>query len=127
MPGKQEGFTLIEIVIAFTILAMGSILTINIITQSSIRVVKVNENLAVIDVVESAVATVRKEIEHDNEKMQFAGIENDDYRWTAQVLNEERNRFMSGNKSLPLYFIRVSVFNDDNRNIIELTTIVPGS
>ncbi len=34
MKRRQQGFTLIEIVIAFTILTMGMVLVVNVVTQS---------------------------------------------------------------------------------------------
>ena len=76
---KQRGFTLIEIVIAFTILTMGTVLVVNVVTQSSTRVSKVNEHLVAMDVLESAVAIVRGEIANRKLQQSYRGEQNYEY------------------------------------------------
>ena len=124
MKHRQEGFTLIEIVIAFTILAMGTVLVVNVVTQSSIRVNKVNEYLAAMDTLDSAVAIIRHEISRQKIKQSYRGEQNNDYAWVANVLNEvnpgpDRNR-----KFINLYRIQFQVFRDPDIPQLKLTTII---
>ena len=124
MKRQQNGFTLIEIVIAFTILAMGTVLVVNIVTQSSIRVDKVNEHLAAMDTLDSAVAILRQELSQREIKKTYRGEHNNGYTWAAKVLNEV-NPFTGGyRKYLNLYRIQIQVFHDQARPRLELTTVV---
>ena len=124
MPKSQKGFTLIEIVVAFTILAMGTVLVVNVVTQSSIRVNKVNEYLAVMNTLESAVAILRQEISQQKIKKIYQGAQNDGYQWVAKVLSEV-NQGSGGNRNyINLYQVRIQVFQDNARPRLELTTII---
>ena len=74
MNNRQDGFTLIEIVIAFTILSLATVLVVNVVTQSSMRVDKVNQHLAMMNTVESAIAVLRSEIAKQNIKTTYQGF-----------------------------------------------------
>jgi prepilin-type N-terminal cleavage/methylation domain-containing protein len=62
MRRQQQGFTLIEIVIAFTILALATVVVVNLVTQSSTRAARVDEHFVAMDTLETAVAVVRGEL-----------------------------------------------------------------
>lgn len=124
MPKSQKGFTLIEIVVAFTILAMGTVLVVNVVTQSSIRVNKVNEYLAVMNTLESAVAILRQEISQQKIKNKYQGGQSNDYQWVARVLSEVNPGSEGSRKYINLYRVKIQVFQDNARPRLELTTII---
>lgn len=125
MKTSQQGFTLIEIVVAFTILAMGTVLAVNVITQSSMRVSRVNEYLSVIDTLESAVAIVRADITRDAIKQQYQGGQNDGLTWVADVIREVAPEPALAKKYITLYQVQFRVYSVDNKPRLELTTIIP--
>jgi len=124
MRRKQQGFTLIEIVIAFTILIMGTVLVVNVITQSSTRVNKVNEHLAAMDVLESAIAILRGEIANRKLQQSYESGQNGEYRWMASVIGKANPGIEGARQYLNLYRVRVQVFHDSDRPRLELTTII---
>ena len=125
MKTSQQGFTLIEIVVAFTILAMGTVLAVNVITQSSMRVSRVNEYLSVIDTLESAVAIVRAEITRDKIKQQYQGGQDGGLTWVADVIREVVPEPKQAKKYITLYQVQIRVYSVDNKPRLELTTIIP--
>jgi len=124
MKYKQEGFSLIEIIIAFTILAIGTVLVVNVVTQSSIRVNRVNEYLAAMNTLESAVAIVRHEFAGHNMKKKYHGAQSDGYKWIAEVLGSVNLGDEGSRKNINLYRIQFQVFHDKNKTQLELTTVV---
>ena len=124
MRRKQQGFTLIEIVIAFTILIMGTVLVVNVVTQSSTRVNKVNEHLAAMDVLESAIAALRGEIANRKLQPNYEGWENGEYRWVASVIGKANPAAEGRKQYINLYRVRFQVFHQSDRPRLELTTII---
>jgi general secretion pathway protein I len=125
MPRGQRGFTLIEIIIAFTILAMSSVLVVNMITQSATRVSRVNEHLAAMESMDSAIAILRGEIANRKLRETYKGTLGSDYRWQARVVGKFNPESGSGKHSLNLYRVNIQVFDDDDHPRLELDTIVP--
>ena len=124
MKYKQEGFTLIEIVIAFTILAIGTVLVVNVVTQSSIRVDSVNEHLAAMNTLESAVAIVRHKLANYNMQKKYHGAQSGGYQWVAEVLSDVNLDTETSRNYINLYRIKFQVFRDKSKSRLELTTIV---
>lgn len=124
MRRKQQGFTLIEIVIAFTILIMGTVLVVNVVTQSSTRVNKVNEHLAAMDVLESAIAALRGEIANRKLQPNYEGWQNGEYRWVASVIGKANPAAEGRKQYINLYRVRFQVFHQSDRPRLELTTII---
>lgn len=123
MRRAQQGFTLIEIVIAFTILTMGTVLVVNVITQSSTRVSRVNEHFAAMNVLESAVAILSGEIERKNIQQSYDGMDGE-YRWSATMV-DKANPVVEGVKQyMNLYRVRFQVFHRSAQPRLELTTII---
>lgn len=124
MKRTQQGFSLIEIVIAFTILAMATVVVVNVVTQSSMRVNKVNEYLAVINTLESAVAILRYEISRQKVKPQYRGSDEGGYDWIAKVLNKVSPGAESKKKSINLYRVQIQIFHKQSEPRLALTTII---
>ena len=124
MKHAQQGFSLIEIVIAFTILAMATVVVVNVVTQSSMRVNKVNEYLAVMNTLESAVAILRHEISRQKVKPQYQGSYGGSYDWVARVLNKVSSGTESKKKFINLYRVQIQVFHGRSEPRLALTTII---
>lgn len=124
MKHAQQGFSLIEIVIAFTILAMATVVVVNVVTQSSMRVNKVNEYLAVMSTLESAVAILRHEISRQKVKAQYQGSYGGGYDWVAKVLNKVGPGTESKKKFINLYRVQIQVFHEQSEPRLALTTII---
>jgi len=124
MINRQRGFTLIEIVIAFTILAMTTVLATSLFAQSSTRASRINDHLAAMDVMESAIAILRGEIGNSELSRNYRGEQLGGYRWEADVLGLENPAAEGGKKYLNLYRVRIRVFDESDRPRLALTTIV---
>lgn len=124
MRRRQQGFTLIEIVIAFTILSMTTVLVINLVTQSSARVARVDEHFAAMDTLETAVAVVRGELALRQARESYNGTQPDGYRWEAQVLGTANTATDTARRYLNLYRVRLRVFDQGDRRSLELITIL---
>ena len=124
MRRNQQGFTLIEIVIAFTILAMGTVLVWNLVTQIATRVSRVNEHFAAMDVLESAIAILRGEIANRKLQESYEGKQNGEYRWVGRVLGKANPPIEGVKQHMNLYRVRVQVFHDSERPRLQLTTII---
>jgi prepilin-type N-terminal cleavage/methylation domain-containing protein len=125
MRRAQQGFTLIEIVIAFTILSLTTVLVVNLVTQSSVRAERVDTHFAAMDTLETAVAVVRGELALRQTRESYNGTRPDGYRWVAQVLGPANPAANNTRQYLNLYRVRLQVFDDSDRPSLELVTIVP--
>ena len=125
MRRSQQGFTLIEVVIAFTILAMTTVLVINLVTQSSTRASRVDEHFAAMDTLETAIAVVRGELARHQPKESYSGAQPDGSRWDAQILGPANPAAAGVRQRLNLYRVRLQVFEDSDRPSLELVTIIP--
>lgn len=124
MRRKQQGFTLIEIVIAFTILIMSTVLVVNVVTQSSTRVNRINEHLAAMNVLESAIAALRGEIANNELQQSYEGRHNGEYRWLASVIDKANPAVEGSKQYINLYRVRFQIFQDGDRPRLELTTLI---
>jgi prepilin-type N-terminal cleavage/methylation domain-containing protein len=124
MRRAQQGFTLIEIVIAFTILSLTTVLVVNLVTQSSVRADRVDTHFAAMDTLETAVAVLRGEFAQRQLKDNYGAEQPDGYRWVAQILEHVNPAASDKRQYLNLYRVRFEVFDDNDRPTLELVTIV---
>ena len=124
MRRRQQGFTLIETVIAFTILALATVVVVNLVTQSSVRAARVDEHFAALDSLETAIAVVRGELAWRKIKESYSGTQPNGYRWEAQVLGAANLAADNRRQYLNLYRVRLRVFNDSDHRSLELVTII---
>ena len=124
MKRRQLGFTLIEIVIAFTILTMSTVLVVNVVTQSSTRVSRVNEHLVAMDILESAVAILRAEIANRKPQESYHGERNNGFRWRADIIGKANPAVAGVKRYMNLYQVRIQIFHDNDQPRLQLTTII---
>jgi type II secretory pathway component PulJ len=119
------GFTLIEIVIAFTILTMSTVLVVNLVTQSSSRVASLDAHLAAIDTMESAIAVLRGELVQKNIRETYRGQQDEEYHWVARIIDQVNPAESGDRKYLKLYRVRFQVFDDNDQPRLQLVTLIP--
>ena len=125
MNSRQSGFTLIEIVIAFTILSIATVLVVNVVTQSSMRVDKVNQHLAMMNTIESAIAVLRSEIAQHEIKKNYQGFDDNGYQWVAEVIRRINSDSGSIKKYIKLFQVKILVFEvEDPQPRLELITVI---
>lgn len=125
MNNRQGGFTLIEIVIAFTILSIATVLVVNVVTQSSMRVDKVNQHLAMMNTIESAIAVLRSEIAHHEIKKNYRGSDSNGYQWVAEIINRINSDSRGIKKYIKLFQVKIRVFEvKDPQARLELITVI---
>ena len=125
MKRRQQGFTLIEIVIAFTILTISTVLVVNLVTQSSTRVSRVEDHLAAMDTLQTAIAAMRGELARGDIRDSYSGSPDDEYRWTAQVVERVNPAASGARQYLNLYRVRFEIYHDSARPALELVTLLP--
>jgi hypothetical protein len=102
-----------------------SVLVVNMITQSATRVSQVNEHLAMMESMDSAIAILRSEIANRKLQETYAGVLGSDFRWQASVLGRVNPESGSGRRILNLYRVNVRVYGDGDRPRLEFDTIIP--
>jgi type II secretory pathway pseudopilin PulG len=125
---KQSGFTVLEVVIAFAILSVVTIVSVGVVTQNTIRVNKIEKHFMAIEVVETALAEITGNIASvkliTGEKR--SGKSGADYYWEATI---NKYKALGGDylPVLPLWKIDLSVFyKKSKKSMFNFSTIVPG-
>ncbi|MGZ8162157.1 MAG: type IV pilus modification PilV family protein [Methylobacter sp.] len=119
---KQAGFSLLEILIAFTILAFSLSILLNIFSTGANTAVVAEEYTAAVQIAESLMA--KTGVETDLKTVESSGVENEKYHWQVFVtpfnLNIENVDF----QAIPATLFKVKIIIAwDNDRQIELTTL----
>ncbi|MGZ8193095.1 MAG: type IV pilus modification PilV family protein [Methylobacter sp.] len=119
---KQAGFSLLEILIAFTILAFSLSILLNIFSTGANTAVVAEEYTAAVQIAESLMA--KTGVETDLKTVESSGVENEKYHWQVFVtpfnLNIENFDF----QAIPATLFKVKIIIAwDNDRQIELTTL----
>ncbi|WP_394752044.1 prepilin-type N-terminal cleavage/methylation domain-containing protein [Crenothrix sp.] len=121
---KHQGFSLLEILIAFTILAFSLTILLRIFSTGVNSAVMSEEYTAAVQIAESLMA--KTGVESKPKNGQTSGVENDKYRWEVSVspFNFVVGKFqMKSTAELFKVDAIVSWGDDDNDRQVRLTTL----
>lgn len=126
----QRGFTVLEVVIAFAMLSIVTVVSVSIVTQNTMRTHKFEKQLLAMEVAETALAEINGKIVLENleSNIKYHGNSEKGYRWNA-VVNKYQTYASASDSSivLPLWKIEVQVFHEGQKQaLVSLTTILPG-
>lgn len=125
---KQQGFSLLEILIAFSILALSLGILLKIFAAGVNTAVVAEDYTAAVQIAESLMA--KTGVETPLQATQASGLENEKYHWQVEVSPFEFNPENVDPTALTAVLFKVKVtvsWGDDNDNAndrqIELTTL----
>ena len=123
---KQQGFSLLEILIAFSILALSLGILLKIFSAGVNTAVVAEDYTAAVQIAESLMA--KTGVETPLQANQASGVENEKYHWLVEVSPFEFNPENVDPTALTAVLFKVKVtvsWGDDNVNDrqIELTTL----
>lgn len=127
---SQAGFTVLEVVVAFTILSIVTIVSVGIVTQNSMRVNTVEKQLVAMQLAETALAEVNGAVSSIKSaiKKEYQGESATGYKWVASV-NPYQTRVVKAGHSpvLPLWQVKLEVFAVAQKQpLISMSTVMPG-
>jgi general secretion pathway protein I len=119
---KQAGFSLLEILIAFSILALSLSILLKIFSTGANIAVVAEDYTAAVQIAESLMA--KTGVETDLKTDESSGVENEKYHWRVAVAPFNLNIENFDAQSIPaaLFKIKVIIAWDNDRQI-ELTTL----
>ena len=127
---SQQGFTIIEVVIAFVILSIVTIVTVSVVTQNTMRTHRIEERLMAIEVAENALAEINGRIIFEDLQMSsvYQGETNNGYQWKAAVNYYDSQTSSDRTKRLlPLWKVNLQVFDKENKQkMFQISTVMPG-
>jgi general secretion pathway protein I len=123
---KQQGFSLLEILIAFSILALSLGILLKIFSAGVNTAVVAEDYTAAVQIAESLMA--KTGVETPLQANQASGLENEKYHWQVEISPFEFNPENVDPTALTAVLFKVKVtvsWGDDNANDrqIELTTL----
>jgi general secretion pathway protein I len=119
---KQAGFSLLEILIAFTILAFSLSILLNIFSTGANTAVVAEEYTAAVQIAESLMA--KTGVETDLKTVESSGVENEKYHWQVSVTPFNLNIENFDVQAIPATLFKVKIIIAwDNDRQIELTTL----
>ena len=126
---RQEGFTILEVVVAFSILCLVTIVCVGIVTQNSINVEKLKRQIIAMEVIENAIAEINESLSSGAVVQKtYSGEQKAGYKWLAEVSeygSGENN--LIHNRVLPLWKVVLVVFEKNKqRKVMSMTIVVPG-
>jgi general secretion pathway protein I len=123
---KQQGFSLLEILIAFSILALSLGILLKIFSAGVNTALVAEDYTAAVQIAESLMA--KTGVETPLQANQASGLENEKYHWLVEVSPFEFNPDNVDPAAIPAVLFKVKVivsWGDDNTNDrqVELTTL----
>jgi type II secretion system protein I len=126
----QQGFTVIEVVIAFVILSIVTVVAVSVVTQNTMRTHRIEKQLIAMEVAENALAQINGNIIFEKLQIggEYQGETNNGYKWKAAVNTYNLQTSAGGtNRILPLWKVNLQVFDKvDNHAVFQISTVVPG-
>ncbi|MDH5179743.1 MAG: type II secretion system GspH family protein [Gammaproteobacteria bacterium] len=127
LTGRQQGFTVIEAVIAFTMLSIVTIVSVGVVTQNSLRVDKLSKKLTLLEMTETALADVNARLMTGTPVDKYTAELSQGYHWVAAVEPYPAVSGKHDNGALPLWKIHLEILHGkENKSLMQLTTVVPG-
>ncbi|CAA9892169.1 General secretion pathway protein I [Candidatus Methylobacter favarea] len=119
---KQAGFSLLELLIAFSILAVSLSILLKIFSTGANTAVLAEEYTAAVQIAESLMA--KTGVETDLKPEESSGVENEKYHWRVSVAPFNLTMENLDIQSIPaaLFKIKVTIAWDNDRQM-ELTTL----
>ena len=124
---KQKGFTILEVVVAFSILSVVTVITVGVVTQNTMRTHKIEKRLMAMSVAENAVAEIGVKILFSKLEgvISYKGKSSGELHWNASVNKHETTLDYNVKNILPLWDVDLKVFHK-KQVLFNLLTVVPG-
>jgi Tfp pilus assembly protein PilV len=125
---RQSGFTVLETLIAFSILAVAMVTLMSVVTQSSVRSGKLAATQQTIEVSENILNRIHLDILQGKypASQALSGVTTSGHRWQAQLALLDRSAGSRKQSVLPLWRVTLKVAGTNNDAKLDFTTIVPG-
>jgi len=127
---RQKGFTVIEVIIAFIILSIVTVVAVSVVTQNTLRTHRIEKQLMAMEIAENALAEINGKIIFKTLQVggEYQGETNNGYEWKAAVNAYNLQTSAGGsNRVLPLWKVNLQVFDKvDKHALFQISTVVPG-
>lgn len=124
---KQKGFTVIEVVIAFAILSVVTVVTVGVVTQNTMRTHKIEKRLMAMEIAENAIAEIGMKVllSRLGNGAKFQGMSGSQMYWKASVNKYQISLDDDVENILPLWNVDLKVFHKE-KVLLSLLTVIPG-
>lgn len=136
---RQQGFTILEIIVAFSILAVVTMVTVGLVTQNSMRVSRIDHKLQLLEQAESVMAELHLRVSELRQtemsaSHQFTGKLATGHDWHAMIKpmakswhGQTQSAFLKANDALPLWEVKLDIMQQAKQGrALQLTAVLPG-